>query len=72
MIVANVTAEKVRTWLAPDSELEAWEEAYEAGQWLWLIKQWNDYQITAHRLCPSCPDSVEVVRKFMPLLWQNK
>jgi hypothetical protein len=71
MMVANVTAEKVRAWLAPADELQAWKEAYEAGQWFWLIKQWNDYHITAHRLCPACPDSVDVVRTFAPLLWQN-
>ena len=54
MMVANVTAEKVRTWLAPAAELDTWKEAYEAGQWFWLIKQWNDYHITAQLAADAC------------------
>jgi hypothetical protein len=71
IMVSNITADMVRPWKVPITEIEDLKKTYEEGEkWYWLIAEWNRYGLTANKLCPACPDSIAVVRAFLPLLWE--
>lgn len=71
MTVANHSEKDVHVYrIASHIRLEV-RQAYDNGQWLWLVKIWNEYQVTNKKLCSACPDSMKIVRAFTPILWQE-
>jgi len=69
MMVANITETSLRLYNIPAHRHEEIRDAYEKRQFLWIVRVWNDHEVTSKRLCASCPDSVAVVKEFIPLLW---
>lgn len=69
MMVANITEKSLRLYNIPPDRHEEIKDAYAKRQFLWIVKVWNDHEVTTQRLCCSCPDSVAIIREFIPLLW---
>lgn len=61
----------VNLWKLPKSGHDEIKEAYENGEWFWLIKQWNDFQVTADKLCSTCPKSIKIIKEHIPKLWKD-
>ncbi len=59
-------------WKIPKEMMPEIKAAYANKEWLWLIKVWNDYQVSPDRLCPACPESIKVIRAHMPKYWMKK
>ena len=70
-IVANIKESSVHTDRIHPDLIGKLKEAYENGEWLWLISVWNNHKVTNTRICSSCPDSIEIVKEFLPDLWQQ-
>lgn len=68
-MVANIQEKSVHLYRIPESEHSAIKQAFDGGEWFWLIKKWNDHQVTTTKLCPACPDSINVVKHYLPGLW---
>lgn len=71
MTVANYSEKDVRVYRIPESlhaDVRIW---YDNAEWLWLVKIWNEHEVTTKRLCSTCPDSMKIVKAFTPLLWQE-
>lgn len=51
-------------WKFPKNMVPNLKEAYLAEDWLYLVKQWNEYLI-GETLCPVCPASVERVQEAL-------
>ena len=71
IVIANYSERDVRLYKIPGEHHSEIREAYERAEWLWLIKRWNEHEVTHVRLCSTCPDSIRVVKAFTPLLWQE-
>lgn len=50
-------------WNLPNHRYEEFKNAYNIGNWLWLISIWNEYNVTTTKLCAGCPDSIDTVKK---------
>lgn len=71
MTIANHSEKDVHVYrIASEKHVEV-RTAYDNAEWLWLVKIWNEYEVTHRRLCATCPDSIKIVRAFTPLLWQG-
>lgn len=70
-VVANISEKYLRLHLIPADRHDEIKQAYEQRQYLWLVSVWNEYRVTSKKICPACPDSIEVVKTFIPLLWQE-
>lgn len=71
MTVANYSEKDVHVYRIASERRAEVREAYDNAEWLWLVKIWNEYQVTHPKLCSSCPDSMKIVKAFTPLLWQE-
>lgn len=69
-IAANVHESMVRLWMIPKNMHETIKEAYANREWLWLVSIWNEHQVTIKKICAGCPDSIDVVKTFIPDLWK--
>jgi len=71
MTVANHSEKDVHVYRISTEVRADVRAAYENSEWLWLVKIWNDHSVTNRRLCATCPDSIQIVKAFTPLLWQE-
>lgn len=71
MTVANHSEKDVHLYRIAFKVRAEVRAAYENAEWLWLVKIWNEYGVTAKRLCSACPDSMNIVKAFTPILWQE-
>lgn len=63
---------KPRLWKIPKEKHAALKKAFEAHQFLWIVKQWNTHDVWPGGLCAACPGSVKIVKKYTSQLWQNE
>lgn len=47
----------------PKDNYFEFKEAFEQGNWLFLIAIWNQYHVTDSKLCAGCPSSIDIVEK---------
>lgn len=71
MTVANYSEKDVHVYRIASEVRAEVRQAYDNGEWLWLIKVWNSHEVTSKRLCSTCPDSIKIVKAFTPMLWQE-
>jgi len=64
LLIADLQKEiGVKTiWKFPKTLIPELKKEYLLGNWLWLINQWNFYQI-GEKICSFCPGSVNIVRE---------
>lgn len=58
----------VDLWKIPSTLIPELKEAYENYNFIWMVKIWNQYEVT-DRICASCPDSISKVKEHIPKLW---
>lgn len=68
-VVANIKETSVMIWRIPSDRTAEVRQAYDNREWLWLVSIWNEYKVTNQKICASCPDSIDVVKAFIPNLW---
>lgn len=66
-----MTKESLNLWRVPPHKVAEIRAAYDNREWMWLVSQWNEYNVTNWKLCAACPDSMDTVQKWIPLLWQQ-
>ena len=69
LMVANIQRKSVHLYRIPLVERAEIKEAFDQGEWFWLIKKWNEHAVTTTKLCATCPDSIKVVKHYLPELW---
>ena len=67
-VVSNIKESSVQLWKIPAERIAEIRQAYDNREWLWLISIWNEYGVT-RKICSGCPDSIDVVKAFIPTLW---
>ena len=58
----------IRLQNIPVGEIENIKDAYDKNQFYWIISKWNEYDVTNNRICPSCPDSVQLIKEHIKKL----
>ena len=69
LMVANIQKKSVKLHKIPQAEHAEIKQAFDQGEWFWLIKKWNEHTVTSTKLCATCPDSIKVVKHYLPDLW---
>lgn len=62
----------IRLYNIPREAIQEIKDAYEKRQYLWIASKWNEYDVTTDRICPSCPDSVKLIREHISKLWKKE
>lgn len=70
-MVANIKKQSVHIYKIPDFVRDEMKQAFENGEWFWLIRKWNEYQVTTQKICATCPDSIKIVQAYLPELWEQ-
>lgn len=70
VMAANIQKKSVKLHKIPHCEHSDIKQAFDNGEWFWLIKKWNEHTVTSTKLCATCPDSIKVIKHYLPDLWQ--
>ena len=61
---------EIKLWNIPPSEYTTLKEAFECGNYLFLIVKWNEYKVTDAPLCSGCPNTIETIEHYYPKYFQ--